>query len=147
MYDYQECADAARSAAWNRPLGQFQNSYTRPGEMRCNHFFWCRETKLTVHLGFILRTAESETFSRNANGVRAIQDSPAFAPTPLALGLNVKCLIRGRAKYTCLVRFKDDFLHRSSGPDVYSNRVVLRGSDCTAGCYRQWSSDSNDVLT
>ena len=27
------------------------------------------------------------TFSRNANGVRAIYGSPAFAPTPLALGL------------------------------------------------------------
>ncbi len=34
----------------------------------------------------------SEMFSRNANGVRAIYGSPAFAPTPLALGLNVKRL-------------------------------------------------------
>ena len=28
------------------------------------------------------------TFSRNANGARAIHQLPAFAPTPLALGLN-----------------------------------------------------------
>ena len=31
-------------------------------------------------------------FSRNANGVRAIYILPALAPTPLALGLNVKRL-------------------------------------------------------
>ncbi len=30
-----------------------------------------------------------EMFSRNANGVRAMEGSPASAPTPLALGLNV----------------------------------------------------------
>ena len=40
-----------------------------------------------------------ETFSRNANGVRAINGSLPFAPTPMALGLNVKPLIRDRAKY------------------------------------------------
>ena len=40
--------------------------------------------------GFILHAAESETFSRNANGVRAISVLPAFSPTPLALGLNVE---------------------------------------------------------
>ena len=33
--------------------------------------------------------AGHETFSRNANGVRAISGAPAFAPTPLALRLNV----------------------------------------------------------
>ncbi len=31
----------------------------------------------------------SFSFSPNANGVGAINGSPAFAPTPLALGLNV----------------------------------------------------------
>ena len=31
-----------------------------------------------------------ETFSRNDNGVRAINGSPASTPTPLAVGLNVK---------------------------------------------------------
>ena len=31
-----------------------------------------------------------ETFSRNANGMRAINGSPTFTPTPLALGLNVE---------------------------------------------------------
>ena len=30
------------------------------------------------------------TFSRYANGVRAIDESPTSAPTPLALGLNMK---------------------------------------------------------
>jgi hypothetical protein len=29
------------------------------------------------------------TFSRDANGVRAINGSPSIAPTPMALGLNV----------------------------------------------------------
>ena len=33
---------------------------------------------------------DCETFSRNAIGVRAIHGSPASAPTPLALGLNVE---------------------------------------------------------
>ena len=33
---------------------------------------------------------DDEMFSRDANGVRAINGSPASAPTPLALGLNVK---------------------------------------------------------
>ena len=47
----------------------------------------------------IPRAAESETFSRNANGVRAIYVLPAFSPTPLALGLNVKDLIHGRVRY------------------------------------------------
>ena len=47
----------------------------------------------------IPHAAESETFSRNANGVRAIYVLPAFSPTPLALGLNVKGLIHGRARY------------------------------------------------
>ena len=47
----------------------------------------------------IPRAAERETFSRNANGVRAIYVLPAFSPTPLALGLNVKGLIHGRARY------------------------------------------------
>ena len=51
----------------------------------------------------IPHAAESETFSRNANGVRAIYVLPAFSPTPLALGLNVKGLIHGRARYkTCV---------------------------------------------
>ncbi len=31
-----------------------------------------------------------ETFSRYANGVRAINGEPTIAPTPLALGLNVE---------------------------------------------------------
>ncbi len=39
---------------------------------------------------FIPRAACSETFSRYANGVRVINGSPAFSPTPLALGLNVE---------------------------------------------------------
>ena len=51
------------------------------------------------HRGLIPHAAESETFSRNANGVRAIYVLPAFSPTPLALGLNVKGLIHGRARY------------------------------------------------
>ena len=38
-------------------------------------------------------------FSRYANGVRAINGSPAFAPTPMALGLNVKRLTHGRVRY------------------------------------------------
>ena len=40
-------------------------------------------------------------FSRYANGVRAINGSPAFAPTPMALGLNVKRLTHGRVRYIC----------------------------------------------
>src|SRR6185436_11763046 len=36
------------------------------------------------------------TFSRNANGVRAINGSLAFAPTPLALGLNENTFSSGR---------------------------------------------------
>ena len=39
-------------------------------------------------------------FSRYANGVRAINGSPAFAPTPMALGLNVKRLTHGRVRYS-----------------------------------------------
>ena len=34
--------------------------------------------------------ARRETFSRNANDVRAINGWPVSAPTPLALGLNVE---------------------------------------------------------
>ena len=33
-----------------------------------------------------------ETFSRYANGVRAINGSLTFAPTPLALGLNLQTI-------------------------------------------------------
>ena len=56
--------------------------------------------RVTVQqLRHIPHAAESETFSRNANGVRAISVLPAFSPTPLALRLNVKGLIHGRARY------------------------------------------------
>jgi len=38
-------------------------------------------------------------FSPNASGVGAINAVPTFAPTPLALGLNVKSPIRDRVRY------------------------------------------------
>jgi hypothetical protein len=38
----------------------------------------------------ILRATGYETFSRYANGVRVINGSLSFAPTPMALGLNVE---------------------------------------------------------
>ena len=38
----------------------------------------------------IALAVSDETFSPNANGVGAINAVPTFAPTPLALGLNVK---------------------------------------------------------
>ncbi len=50
--------------------------------------------------------ASSETFSLNAIGVRAINAVPTFAPTPMALGLNVKPLMHDRVGYIplCMVR-------------------------------------------
>ena len=50
----------------------------------------------------LLHAVTSETFGPNAIGVGAIDVGaigalPAFAP--MALGLNVKCLIHGRAKH------------------------------------------------
>ncbi len=47
----------------------------------------------------IPHAASCETFSPNAIGVEAINASPTFAPTPMALGLNVKPLIRDRVRY------------------------------------------------
>ncbi len=40
-------------------------------------------------MGVMPHAVFDETFSRNANGMRAINGWPASAPTPLALGLNV----------------------------------------------------------
>ena len=45
-------------------------------------------------------TVARETFSPNAIGVGANGEFPTFAPTPMALELNVKCLIHGRVKST-----------------------------------------------
>ena len=45
-----------------------------------------REQAASIAVRFI----PMKTFSRNANGVRAINCSTASAPTPLALGLNVE---------------------------------------------------------
>ena len=42
-------------------------------------------------------------FSRYANGVRAIDNSPAFAPTPLALGLNVNVNVGVKRKKVSFV--------------------------------------------
>ena len=47
----------------------------------------------------IPHAASSETFSPNAIGVGAINAVPTFAPTPMALGLNVKPLIHDRVRY------------------------------------------------
>ena len=53
---------------------------------------------------FILYAATSETFSPNAIGVGAIDALPTFAPTPMALGLNVECLIHGCVKHRMVGR-------------------------------------------
>ena len=55
----------------------------------------------------ILHAVTSETFSPNAIGVGAIDALPTFAPTPMALGLNVKCLIHGRVKSNGTVNHSD----------------------------------------
>ena len=44
----------------------------------------------TCQITRAFHTASNGTFSRFANGVRAINGLPAFTPTPLALGLNVE---------------------------------------------------------
>ena len=45
---------------------------------------------------YLARPDVSETYSRYAIGVRAINGSPSPAPTPMALGLNVERLIQDR---------------------------------------------------
>ena len=56
-------------------------------------------SRLVVNGGFTPHAASSEMFSPNAIGVGAINTVPTFAPTPMASGLNVKPLIRDRARY------------------------------------------------
>jgi hypothetical protein len=49
-----------------------------------------RFERVVLSHAVVLHVACCETFSRNANGVRAIKATPAYTPTPLALGLNVE---------------------------------------------------------
>ncbi len=59
-----------------------------------------RPSRTLVRAGsFVPHAASSETFSPNASGVGAVHAVPTFAPTPLALGLNVKPLILDRVRY------------------------------------------------
>ena len=94
--------------------------------------------------------AESETFSRNANGVRAIYVLPAFSPTPLALGLNVKGLIHGRVRYNCRAaidrRIGMPTTLRSSRLEIVGRQRAFESCACGRDSSRIfWASRSRSI--